>query len=343
MTMLEGIRVLDFSTLYPGPVCSMHLADLGAEVVKIENPKGGDYAKTLSYPQTNGVSTLYRMLNHKKQIKEIDLKDTEGQEKVLELVSNTDVLIEGFRPGVMDKFGLGYEAVKKLNPGIIYCSITGFGQTGPYSSKAGHDINFAALSGVLYHPTQGAVLPNFQLGDLIGGALQALSSILAALVKKGRTSEGSYIDVSMLDGLLAHSVSAFSTNKAPDWFPRGMLCGQMPCYGLYKTKDERYLAVGALEAKFWKQFCEVIDAEELTSKGMSMGPEAEKTQNAVQAILKQKNLAEWAEVFEKEDCCVTPVLKPEEVEKNQQIAARNMIQQEGELELFRTMFRFGKD
>src|SRR6185369_3767968 len=261
---LTGIRVLDLTRLLPGPVATLHLADLGAEVIKIEDPQVGDYARTLGTGQGED-SAYFRMINRNKQGLRLDLKKAEGVAVFLRLVRDADVVVESFRPGVMDKLGVGYATVAALNPKITYCSISGYGQDGPYRELAGHDINYLGYAGVLDQiGSEGdqPAIPNFQIADLLGGALTAAMGILAAVVEAQRTGLGRYIDVSMTDSVLAHTYfTMLRLNDAGHSAPRGgdLLSGGLPCYATYRCADGKYMAVGALEGKFWKVCCTVLE------------------------------------------------------------------------------------
>ena len=260
---LAGIRILDLTRLLPGPVATLHLADLGADVIKIEDPQVGDYARTLGTGQ-GGDSAYFRMINRNKRGLLLDLKQPEGVEVFMRLAATADVIVESFRPGVVDKLGVGYAAVAAVNPKIAYCSISGYGQDGPYKDLAGHDINYLGYAGVLDQiGREGGdpALPNFQIADLLGGALTAAMGILAAVLDAQRSGQGRYIDVAMTDSVLAHTYfSMLRLNDAGHSAPRGsdLLSGGLPCYATYRCADGRHMAVGALEGKFWKTCCELL-------------------------------------------------------------------------------------
>jgi alpha-methylacyl-CoA racemase len=240
------------------------------------------------------------------------------------------VIVEGFRPGVTDKLGIGYEAVKAINPRIVYCAITGYGQTGPWADKAGHDLNYIATAGLLDQiGTAGGApaIPNLQVGDLLGGALTPLLGLLAAVIGAKTTGQGSFVDVAMTDAVFAHMVFPLSTVLAQGKSQaRGtdLLNGGVPCYGVYRTADDRYLAVGALEPKFWQQFCQLIERPDLAPDGLATGAEGARVRNAVAKVLASRPLAEWAPLFAAADCCVTPVLALDESLAHPQLVARGM-------------------
>ena len=331
---LAGVRVLDLTRLLPGPVATLHLADLGAEVIKIEDPQVGDYARTLGTGQ-GADSAYFRMINRNKLGLRLDLKKPEGVEVFKRLASTADVIVESFRPGVMDKLGVGYAVIVALNPRIAYCSISGYGQDGPYKDLAGHDINYLGYAGVLDQigcAGGGPAIPNFQIADLLGGALTAAFGILAAMVEAQRAGKGRHIDVSMTDSVLAHTYfTMLRLNDSGHSLPRGsdLLSGGLPCYGTYRCADGGHMAVGALEAKFWKVCCEVLDHPEWVSRQWDAGLRVE-----VAAVFASRQRNEWATLFAAVDCCVTPILTPEEALENEQIVARGMVLQEDGLTQF---------
>ncbi len=327
---LAGVRVLDLTRLLPGPMATLHLADLGADVIKIEDTGAGDYGRTLG-PMDGDTSHLFALVNRNKRSLRLDLKQAAGVELFLRLACDADIVLESFRPGVVDKLGVGYAAVSAINPRVVYCSITGYGQNGPYRDRAGHDINFLGYAGVLDQIgiANGApALPNFQIGDLLGGALSALVAVLAALLDARGTGKGRYIDVAMADGVLAHAVipmlAVLAHGRAA---PRGddLLSGGVPCYGIYATADGRHLAVGALEPKFWARLCEITGRADLVPHGLATGAEGARARAELQAVFSRHSLAHWTEVFDQADCCVTPILRLEESLANEQFRARHMV------------------
>src|SRR3954471_20335404 len=253
---LTGIRVLDLSRLLPGPFLTMVLADMGADVVKIEDPKIGDYMREFP-PAKGGMSGRFLAVNRGKRSVALDLKHAASKDVFLAMVDQADVIVESFRPGVMDKLGLGYEALSARNPKIVVCSISGFGQTGPYVDRAGHDLGYIALAGVL--AMGGGVaggapaMPGVQIADLAGGALWGATAILGALVGRARTGRGAHLDISMTEGALALLAAELGNQDCGAKPTRGseVLNGAAACYAIYKTTDERYVSVGALEPKFW--------------------------------------------------------------------------------------------
>jgi crotonobetainyl-CoA:carnitine CoA-transferase CaiB-like acyl-CoA transferase len=322
---LTGIRVLDLTRLLPGPVATLHLADLGAEVIKIEDPQVGDYARTMGTGEGED-SAYFRMINRNKLGLRLDLKQPEGIEVFARLAATADVIVESFRPGVMDKLGIGYAAVSAVNPKIAYCSITGYGQDGPYRDHAGHDINYLGYTGVLEQSgceDGPPVVPNFQIADLLGGALTAAMGILATVLEAQRTGQGRYIDVAMTDSVLAHTYfTMLRLNDAGQSAPRGsdLLNGGLPCYATYRCADGRYMAVGALEGKFWKTCCVTLERPEWIRRQWDAG-----LRDDMAAVFATRPRDEWATLFVAVDCCVTPILSPEEALENEQIIARKMV------------------
>ena len=327
---LAGLRVLDLTRLLPGPLAARHLVDLGAEVIKIEGPAAqgqDDGTRTMGLTRADreaGEPALtFRELNRGKQLMRLDLRQPEGVAKLLSMARHADVLIEGFRPGVMDKLGLGWEALLATNPKLVMCAISGYGQRGAWSHRAGHDINYIAMAGVLDQvaTVEGELaVPNFQIGDLMGGTQAAVSGILAALLAAQRTGQGRFVDISMAREVLRHHVLATFTLKATGKTPapgRDLLSGGAPCYGVYPTADGRHLAVGALEPKFWEAVCTTIGRPEWSgqhwSSGLVVGSAAAMALRAeLAAVFASQPLAHWVARFAEVDACVTPVLRLDE-------------------------------
>jgi crotonobetainyl-CoA:carnitine CoA-transferase CaiB-like acyl-CoA transferase len=314
---LDGIRVIDLSRLLPGPFLTMVLADLGADVVKLEDPKLGDYMRQVP-PAKGGISGRFLAVNRGKRSMVLDLKAPAGRDALLRMVAKADVVVETFRPGVMDKLGVGYAQLAAANPGIVVCSISGFGQTGPFVHRAGHDIGYLALAGVLAlgGPAGGApMMPGVQIADLAGGSLWGATAILAALVGRHRTGKGAHLDISMTEGALA-LVSAELGNLDCGAHPtRGLerLNGGVACYAIYRTKDDRYLAVGALEPKFWIALNEGIGRRPDVSELLD-SPEAQARFRAeIAAIFATRTAAEWNAILANHDCCVELVTEVDEL------------------------------
>jgi len=334
--LLDGIRVLDLTRLLPGPLCTLHLADMGADVVKIEDPRRGDYARGGEYGRDARMAAFFRCVNRNKRGLKLDLSRAAGGDVLRDLARGADVLVEGFRPGVMDRLGVGFDALHEVNPRLVYCAISGYGQSGPYRDRAGHDINYTGYAGVgdqVGREGGGPALSNFQIADLAGGTLSAAMGILAALVAVSRGGPGRLVDVSMTDCTLAHAVTPFAPVVAEGATPergRDLLTGGLPCYGYYETRDGRWLAVGALEAKFWRNLCEALGRPDLAERRMVYGAEAEEVRAEVAAVFRTRTRAEWCEALEALDCCVSPVLTLGEAMADPQLRARGMIVEGGD-------------
>jgi crotonobetainyl-CoA:carnitine CoA-transferase CaiB-like acyl-CoA transferase len=334
---LGGIRVLDLTRLLPGAVCSMHLADMGADVIKIEDPGPGDYSRHRRPGDKAGLAPIFGQINRNKRSLKLDLKQADGVQTFMDLAANSQVVMEGFRPGVMARLGVDYPRVRDRNPAIVYCSLTGYGQDGPLRDAAGHDINYCGYAGVLHQigSRDGPpAVPNFQIADLLGGSLSAAMGILAALVDAQRTGEGRYVDVAMTDCALAHNVVPVGRAVAEGAArPRGedTLSGGLPCYGVYETADGGYMALGALEQKFWQAFCEAVGRPELIEHHMVSGETADRVRGEVAAIFKTASREDWTERLAGADCCATPVLSPEEARRDPHLRARGMFVDAGEV------------
>ncbi len=335
-TPLAGIRVLDLTRLLPGPVATMHLADMGAEVVKIEEPGIGDYARRMGDVK-NQVSHFFIAVNRGKQFLRLDLKNAAQRDEFLCMVEKADVVVESFRPGVMDKLGLGWTRLKQCNPKLVMCAISGYGQDGPYAHLASHDINYVGYAGMLDQnagPDGVPALPNLQIGDLLGGAQSAVQGILAALLGVKMGGAGRFVDISMTDAVFAHNImplatlNSFGKPAAPGC---DLLTGGVPCYNVYRTKDGRFMAVGALELKFWEVCCEVLGRPDLKTKHWTLGQkvagtEAKAVKSELDVIFAQQTLAEWIKRFAGSDCCVSPILRADEALQHTLFQHRQMVQ-----------------
>jgi alpha-methylacyl-CoA racemase len=305
---LQGIRVLDLSRLLPGPFMTMVLADMGADVVKVEDPKLGDYLRAFP-PAKHGMSGRFLAVNRGKRSIALDLKAPVARDALLAMVERADVVVESFRPGVLAKLGLGYDVLAARNPKIILCSISGYGQTGPYTHRAGHDLDYIALAGVLAMTgmaNDAPQLPGVQIADLAGGALWGATAILGALVGRARTGRGAHLDISMTEGalaLLAAEVGNFDCGARPT---RGLetLNGGLACYGVYRTKDDRYLAVGALEPKFWIALNTAIGRPPVAAELIGSPAVQARVRGELAQIFAQKTATEWNAVLAPHDCCV---------------------------------------
>lgn len=319
---LRGVRVLDLTRLLPGPMCTLHLGDLGADVIKVEDTSDGDYA----------AEALRALVNRNKRAIRIDLKQPEGVGALLRLCEQADVLVEGFRPGVMARLGVGYGVVARVNPRIVYCSLSGYGQTGPYRDAPGHDINYGGYAGVADQigcNGETLALSNVPVADLLGGTMTAVMGILAALFDAARSGAGRHVDVAIADGVLAHAVlplAALHVHGQTRPAGNDKLTGALPCYAMYGTADGRFIAVGALERKFWDAFCDLINRADLKPHHRPDSPgAAEWVRAELSALIGAHTLAWWAERLHGADCCVSPVLKLEETLANEHFLSRGMV------------------
>ena len=325
---LSDVRVVDLTRLLPGPFATMLLADMGADVIKVEDPHRGDYARY--YPPMVGASSaFFQGLNRNKRAITVDLKKEEGRALLERVLETADVLIESFRPGVLERLGLGRQRLSEKFPELILCSISGYGQSGPNRDVAGHDANFLALSGVLY--TNGGAdgppqIPGFQLADVAGGALYAALGITSALYRRHATGRGVHLDISMTEGALSFLIPTIARHGAGTKEERGkgMLTGGLPSYRVYATADGRHLAVGALEPKFWNPFVELIGAEHLKGQSLIGGDQGEKIAGELAAILGGKTLEQWEEIFGDADICVEPIRNLDEVLESELHRARKV-------------------
>lgn len=326
---LAGLRVLDLTRLLPGPLATQHLADMGADVIKVEDTGGGDYARTLG-PMAGDTAYLFLLTNRNKRGLTLDLRRAEGREVFLRLAAGADVIVEGFRPGVVERLGIDYATVRAHNPRVVYCAITGYGQTGPYRDRAGHDLNYIGYAGVLDQTGSAGgppAIPSLQLGDLLGGTACAVMGILAGVLDARLRGEGRYVDVAMTDCVTAHHLFPLMTLQAEGaGAPRGadVLTGALPCYGVYATADGRYMAVGALEAKFWATLCAALERPDLVAGHTARGAEGARVRAELAAIFASRPQAYWTEHFAAFDCCVSPVLNMAEVRADPHFAARGL-------------------
>lgn len=336
---LKGIRVLDFSRLFPGPLCTLMLADLGADIIKVEPPEG---EPARYYPPYHfGSGATFLQLNRGKRSLTLDLKKPPAIEVVRKLLCGCDILVESYRPGVMKRFGLDYDSLKQQFPSLIYCSITGYGRDGVHASKPGHDLNYISLAGIVSlngNAERGLVIPPIQIADLLGG-FQAGMAILAALVQRGKNQRGQNLSISLLDGAFFTWISLAGMHFAglplrPETNP---LSGGLACYRLYRTKDDRYLALALLEPKFWKTFCGKLGLSQYSENHMLQ--DQEKLAAVLTTEIASRTLDEWLSFLEQEDLCVTPVLDFSEALN--ELAARSTFSlsyPEGRLQQFKTPF-----
>ncbi len=328
--VLQAIRVLDLTRLLPGPYCTLMLADFGAEVIKVEDPVAGDYLRDFE-PKLDTDSAVFHSLNRNKKSICLDLKTEKERSHFLKLVETADVVMESFRPGVMKRLGLDYETLKQINPRLIYCAITGYGQTGPYKDKPGHDINYLSYAGLLHvmgEKDRKPVIPATQIADIGGGAYPAIAGILLALFEREKTGKGQLVDVSMLDGVVSWMHMLLPNVFAEREVTRGeeLLNGGFACYQVYETKDNRFLSMGGIEQKFWKVFCEGIERQDFIDCLDAPKEKQEQMIHETQTIIARKTLEEWLDIFSEKEACVTPVKIMEETLEDSQLQAREMIQ-----------------
>lgn len=325
--ILSGMTVIEVATYIPAPACTQALADLGARVIKVERP-GGDPLRHSEPLTPAGENPIFLALNRNKELITLDLKTTDGVATLRDLATGADVLVDGFRPGVLERLGAGPTALRALNPRLIYCALSGYGADGPLRDVAGHDINFVAQTGFLDLTRAGGepAMPGTQLADMTGG-LTAVTAIMAALYARERSGEGCILDVALGDAVLWLMTPWLATQRSGiDVRPSAgqPFAGIYPCYRLYATADERYLAVAALEPHFWARFCDVIARPDLIPIQYDPAQRAELHQT-VATIIAGEPLAVWAERFRTVDACVTPVYTLAEVVAMEQHLARGML------------------
>ena len=327
---LSGVRILDFTKLLPGPLATMMLAEMGAEVIKIEHPGSPDYIRDVP-PHHQGFSAFYLAVNRSKKSVLLDYKKEEGKAVLLKLMETADVIIEQFRPGVMDAWGIGYKIACETKPGMIYVALTGYGQHGPYAQQAGHDLNYLALSGVLslFTDDQGKpVIPGVQLADIASGAYLTVSATLAALLKRPHEPKGQFVDVSMMDGLLP----MLALPMAQLWGEGKsihkkdiMLAGNLVNYNVYQCADGQWVALGALEPKFWFRFCEMVQKPEWQKYMIPGEALADDAKTKLETLFATKTMEEWLALAAAHDVCLSPVQPLEALENDPHIGARKMI------------------
>lgn len=324
---LSGIRVVDLTTLLPGPLATLMLVEAGAEVIKIERP-GGDDMRGYN-PQWQGTGAAFSLLNRGKKTLTLDLKTEGGAAELRSLLQYADILVEQFRPGIMAKLGFGYEAVRAINPKLIYCSISGFGQTGPRAGEAGHDLNYIASTGLLAlqpGPPDRPVVPPALVADIAGGTFPAVINILLALRQRDLTGEGCHLDIAMTDAMFTfawRALAGFWATGALATSGQGELTGETARYHLYPAKDGGIVACAALEDHFWQRFAAVIGLDENLRDDRR---DQAATIAAVAAIIASRGAAEWAPLFEKADCCVTIMRTLEEALDDPHFRRRGLLE-----------------
>ena len=333
---LEGVRVLDLTRLLPGGFCTLLLADMGADVLKVEDTGTGDYIRWMppyyggEEQQREGTASAYFLaLNRNKRSLRLNLKDERGRDVLLRLAEDYDVVVESFRPGVMDRLGVGYEALRSRNPRVIYCPISGYGQDGPLTARSGHDTNYLALNGLLGltgrrggPPIQSAG----QIADLGGGGLMAAVGILTALHERERSGEGQLVDISMTDGALSWLAMVAARYFAEQQVPRRgepELAGGIACYLPYETSDGKWVSLGALEPKFWQSWCNGVGRPDLIEKQFEH-PDSEAGAE-IASVFRERTRDEWTAFAGEHDCCLEPILDLDEVLDSELVRARGMV------------------
>jgi len=333
-TPLQDLKVLDFSTLLPGPYATMMLADLGADVLRIEAPNRPDLTRLLPPHDKDGISAGHGLLNRSKRSLALNLKAEGSTEIVNKLIleQGYDIIVEQSRPGVMDRLGVGYEALKAICPHVIFCSLTGYGQSGPLRDRAGHDLNYLALSGMLGHYGRkdgGAPAPMpTQVADIGAGSLHLIIGLLSAVIRRTATGAGGHVDIAMHDGSVAWNGMQAADALVGDIpiEPEGLTLNGGTFYDLYETADGGLLSVGPLEPKFWQQFCTAIDRADLFQQGLDFDIANQQAFKAeIRGAIQSKTLAEWTAIFADYDACVEPVLSTQAALQHPHVKARNMV------------------
>lgn len=327
---LASLKVLDFSTLLPGPFASLLLADMGAEVLRIESPERPDLLRILP-PHDQGTSASHAYLNRNKRSLALDLKQPAALEIIKRLLDDHDILLEQFRPGVMERLGLGYEALKAINPRLIYVSISGYGQTGPFKDRAGHDINYLALAGLASHTGRadsGPLPLGIQAADIAGGSLHGVIGLLAAVIARQQSGQGQHLDVSMTDCVFSLNALAgagyLACGVKPGWENHALNGGSF--YDYYRTRDGRWMSVGSLEPGFMQALCTALGRPELAAQGLA--PEQQQgLKEQLRSEFEKRDFADLCALFAEVDACVEPVLELDEALEHPQLKARHLVTQ----------------
>jgi crotonobetainyl-CoA:carnitine CoA-transferase CaiB-like acyl-CoA transferase len=330
---LEGVRILDLSRLLPGPYATQMLGDMGAEVIKIEQPGVGDYMRDQEPSVPGGDSHVFSILNRNKRSVSLDLKDERGREAFLALAEDADAILDGFRPGVCERLGIGYDAVRERNDSIVYCSLTGYGQRGPYEQWAGHDINYIGIGGLLGmtgDPDGNPTVPGLPIADFAGGMMAALA-LMFGLYRAAATGEGDYYDVPMTDTIVSwmELYAGESLNPDGETPERGgtLPAGKFPCYNVYETADGRYITLGAMEFHFWENFCTEVGLEEYVNPvdHMPEGDRLAEIEAAVADVFARRSRDEWLDRFDPAEVPVAPVNDLDEVWEDPQVLERDLL------------------
>lgn len=327
---LAGIKILDLTRLLPGAFCTQMLGDLGAEIIKVEHPHGGDYNRAF-LPLNRKESGSFLLLNRNKKSITLDLKSDEGKAILRKLASTADVLLEGFRPGVMQRLGLSFDSLSKENPRLIYCAISGYGQDGPNRLKPGHDINYMAEAGALQlfgRAGEGPIVPGLSIADVGGGSLMASTAILAALLARGATGRGQFVDVSMHDGAIAwlalHAADMLFAGIEPKGGERPFI-GQAPCYNVYVCADGKYVALGLIEAHFWERFCDAVSLPQYKTMQWPEGAQRDEQKRRLDELFLTRSRNEWVSMLAETDIPFGPVLSIEEALSEPHALHRKML------------------
>jgi alpha-methylacyl-CoA racemase len=327
LTFLSGVRVLDLSQYIPGPYAGLMLADLGAEVVKVE-PPGGDPMRALGPRDGDGISPLWKLMNGGKTIVTLDLKSASGTQAFGDLLARADVLIESYRPGAMERLGFGRERLAAINPGLVHAALSGYGQTGPWRLRTGHDLNYMALAGGLAVSGSAAqpVMAQPPTADFASG-LQTALAICGALIGRGRTGKGAFLDLSLAESVLAWQSATLTQAQRPGFEPAlgaNLLNGGAAYYQIYRAADGRFVTLGAIEEKFWRNFCEAVGRADWIARQGEALPQTALT-GELAALFATKTAAQWEALLGAVDCCFGAVVPPDEVSKHPQIVARGMV------------------
>ena len=318
--LLKGIRVIDLSQFIPGPYATFLMASLGADVVKVE-PPSGDPMRALMCSNDSSISPVYESINAGKKIIRLDLKSGQGKSALWKILEKADVMLDGYRPGVLTKLGFAEDQINTINPALIHCSLSGYGLTGPYRLKAGHDINYCALAGMYTH-IKDETVPVIQfplIADHVGG-LQAVNAILAGLLRKERTGQGCHLDIALYEGLLSWQYAEKSAGL------RAQLSGEAACYNIYQTADNGLITLGALEFHFWKRFCESLGFEDWINRYYDETPQSSLI-GEVKSVISSRPLKYWMKLLDQVDCCFEAVPSTADVISHCQAASRDVINQ----------------
>ena len=326
---LQGFRILDLSAVFPGSLCTQILADLGADVIKIEPPGAGEPGRSIP-PLVKTTGIFFHMINRNKKSVTLDIRKPRGREILLRLAERADALVENTRPGNLAKIGLGYDDVARVNPRIVYCSITGFGQDGPYRDIPAHDINFLALSGILGligEKGRAPAVPDIQIAGAGAGGMNAALGIVSALLRRERTGRGQYIDAAILDGLTPYLTLSMCQYMHERKLPRrgeSLVSGGYAFWNVYRTKDGRYISLGCWERKYWENFCRAVNREDLAAEQHAPPPRQDRIIEEVQAIFMTKTRDEWVSALDPREICYAPVNTLEEALEHPQIRHRGL-------------------